>query len=79
MRDTQTDRVLRHLREVGPLTAWEAMRDYGIMRLAARMWDLKQDGHTIEVETVHGENRFGEPVTFARYTLVEAAGPGELF
>lgn len=65
----QKDRVLHHLQEHGSISSLEAFTEYGITRLSARIWDLRHDGHFIvsEVETV--ENRFGEPVTYARYRL----------
>ena len=42
---TQCDTILKHLLEIGPITALVADRRYGIMRLAARIWDLKEAGH----------------------------------
>ena len=38
---TQTDRVLRHLQDYGSISPHEALAEYGIMRLGARIWDLK--------------------------------------
>lgn len=68
---TQTDRILRHMREQGGITAAEAMSEYGIYRLAARIADLKKLGHDIETERVKSKNRYGESVSFARYTIKE--------
>lgn len=55
----QRDRLLMHLRDVGPITAAEAMRIYGIGRCAARVKDLREAGFkvittTITVRTRHG-------------------------
>lgn len=36
---TQTEMILGHLKEHGSITPLEAIRDYGIMRLGARIWD----------------------------------------
>jgi hypothetical protein len=66
---TQRQRVLRHLEDFGSITSLEAMQDYGIMRLASRISDLKRAGVTIKKEMVRGENRYGEPTCFARYSL----------
>ena len=68
---TQTDRILRHMRDVGGITAAEAMSEYGIYRLAARIADLKAMGYDIDREMVSGKNRYGETTTFARYTIKE--------
>lgn len=72
---TQCERVLDHMRRFGGLTAWEAMRDYGIMRLGARVWDLKARGHDIRRTMESSKNRYGEPVSYARYFLEENDGP----
>ena len=66
---TQCERILRHLEDHGSLTQAEAMQEYGIMRLSARIWDLRHRGHEIRQEMVRDKNRYGEPVSFARYTL----------
>ena len=71
---TQNERILRHLHDFGSLTSMEAMLDYGIMRLASRVSDIKKAGVPIRVETVSGKNRFGEPVSYARYFLESGNG-----
>lgn len=66
---TQAEKIARHLERYGTITALEAMSDYGIMRLASRVSDLKKDGLPIRTEFVRGKNRFGESTWYARYTL----------
>lgn len=39
---TQSERIVRHLEAFGSITSLEAMSDYGIMRLASRVSDLKK-------------------------------------
>lgn len=51
------------------ITQLEAIREYGIMRLASRIKDLKNDGYSIKKEMVESKNRWGEIVRFAKYTL----------
>ena len=65
----QTDMVLNHMRRYGSITPREADSEYGIMRLGARIWDLKRIGYRIKKEEVKSTNRFGDPVHFARYRL----------
>lgn len=67
---TQVEKILRHLEKFGSITPLEAMDEYGIMRLGARIWDLKKAGYSIKSEEVKGKNRFGEPTRYARYSLV---------
>jgi len=59
------------MEECGSITSWEAMQEYGIMRLASRITDLKRAGIPIKREMVTQKNRHGESVTFARYHLVK--------
>lgn len=69
----QCETILRHLRDYGSITSLEAMQEYGIMRLGARIWDLKAQGVPIKSETVTGKNRYGERTCFARYSIVKEA------
>lgn len=46
-RKSQCQVVLSHMRHIGPITQWGAIRHYRITRLGARIWDLKHDGHEI--------------------------------
>lgn len=69
MKDTQCAKILRHLEDYGCITSLEAMNEYGIMRLASRISDLKSQGYPITKETVTCKNRYGEPIHFAQYKL----------
>lgn len=66
---TQKEMVLEYLDEFGEITPLEAYKDLGILRLAAVIFNLKQDGYAIKTETVTAKNRFGKLVTFAKYTV----------
>jgi hypothetical protein len=66
---TQCDRILRHLKDHGTITQAQAMQEYGCLRLAARISDLKNRGHRITVRTGRGKNRYGETTCFAVYSL----------
>lgn len=66
---TQIKRIMRHLQDVGEITPMEAIRDYGIMRLGARVWDLKRQGYPIETQIATGKNRYGETTHWAVYRL----------
>ena len=62
--ETQCTAILAMLKR-GPITPLDAIRDAKCMRLAARIADLKAEGHTITMEMVqHGEKRF------AKYSLM---------
>lgn len=67
----QCETILRHLRDYGSITSLEAMQEYGIMRLASRISDLKKSGVVIRADTVSGKNRCGERTCFARYSIIK--------
>ena len=66
----QTDMVLTYLLDYGSITPKEAESHFGIMRLAAVIYKLKQDGAKIRTEKASGKNIFGKKVCFAKYVLV---------
>ena len=68
---TQCERILRHLRDHGSISSLEAINEYGILRLASRVNDLKRRGYNIVGETKTGRNRYEEKTSFKVYRLVE--------
>jgi len=66
---TQSQRILRHLEDYGSITQMDAIQDYGIMRLASRIDELRQKGVPIVTECIKGKNRYGEPTRYGRYRL----------
>ena len=66
---TQAEMILRYMEDCGGITPLDALREFGCMRLGARIYDLKRRGHEIEKVTVTQENRYGKKVRFARYSL----------
>lgn len=63
---TQCKQILQHL-EHGPITHRVAESRFNCTRLAARIYDLKKQGHRIEKRMVAGRRR---GVWFAEYRLV---------
>jgi hypothetical protein len=63
--------ILMHLQDYGSITSIQAMQEYGIMRLASRINDLKREGYNIVSETMKSHNRFGETVHYSVYRLKE--------
>lgn len=66
---SQRKKVLDYIQRFGSITPVEAMWDLGIMRLAARVYDLRRMGYNVVGNTEVGRNRYGEPVHYTRYTL----------
>ena len=62
---TQLEKVLSHLKRGKQLTVSEALSRYGVQRLAARIYDLRQEGfiiYTNDKKLKGGPNR-GKRVT----------------
>lgn len=73
---TQCDMILRHLNDYGNITSLEAMKEYGILRLASRIIDLRRRGHRITSDTVSGKNRYGEPTHYSEYRFEKETDNG---
>ncbi len=57
--------ILEALRR-GPITPLEALKDHGCLRLAARIEELRSDGHTIVTEMVKANGK-----KFGQYVLIK--------
>ena len=66
---TQKEKIMRHLEAYGTIDPMEGIRDYGIMRLASRISELRKEGYIIITDMIHGFNRFGEKTRYAEYHL----------
>jgi hypothetical protein len=61
---TQAQRILIYLKTGKSLTPLEALKKFGCFRLAARIADLRSQGHTIWTNYITKDNK-----TFAAYKL----------
>mgnify|MGYP006285592291 FL=1 len=61
---TQTQNILNYLKSGKRLTPLEALKKFGCLRLAARIADLRGQGHTIWTDYITVKNK-----TFAAYKL----------
>ena len=66
---TQCDRILRHMKDYGTIDPMVAIQEYGCMRLASRIADLKRQGYDIVSERTKGKNRYEEPTSYCTYRL----------
>ena len=48
MTQTQNKMILAHLKKHGKIDFWQALYKCKSSRLAARIYDLRQDGHNIQ-------------------------------
>ena len=63
--------VLQHMKTYGSINPIEAKEQYGCMRLAARIKDLRNRGVEIDTEMVNGLDRDGGTTRYAVYRLGE--------
>ena len=67
MKKTQNELILAHLKKHGKINWLEAFEHYNSSRLAARIYDLKQDGHNIQKCNKTLKNK----KTVAQYNYIE--------
>lgn len=52
----QRQQILNHLKSGKAITPLEALQLYGCLRLGARIWDLKKQGHNIKTRIIEVGN-----------------------
>ena len=80
---TQKEIILKHLEEHKTITTSQAIMDYGITRLATRVWELINDeNYNIYKRTVCVKTRYGKKTSIVIYSMYkdkEVADQLELF
>ncbi len=66
---TQNEQVLQHMQDVGPITTLVAVREYGITRLSARIYDLKAAGFEVETRWREVRDRHGQRKHVVEYAV----------
>jgi hypothetical protein len=66
---TQKEKILEHLKTRRQLTPLEALRRFGCFRLAARVKELREDGHHIHTTLVEVDH----DTRVASYLLIKQA------
>jgi hypothetical protein len=69
-RALQRARLLKHLREVGPITTQQARNTLNIYFPPARVFELRKEGHAIQTTMVWEKDHLGRPHHVGRYALV---------
>ena len=67
----QEQRIYEYMKKHNGITAKEAVEELGVMRLSARIFDLREQGINISDERVKGVNRYGETCYYTRYKVVD--------
>ena len=67
----QEQRVLDYIKSNNSINPLEQWVECGVYRLSAVIFNLKQKGYIIESKRKTSQNRFGEDVRFAEYSIGE--------
>lgn len=65
---TQAERILEYIDRFGSITPFDAFKDLGITKLATRISEMRRDGVEITKTRETSKNRFGESVSYMRYS-----------
>ena len=69
---TQCERIRQYIKDFGSITTLEAITDIGVLRLGARISEMRKRGENIRGEREYVKNRYGKKVPIVRYFLEEA-------
>lgn len=72
-RKSQSDKILAYLKKHNGITNYDAINEFGILRLSARIFDLRQRGYNITNVYREVVDRNGMTVRYVEYRL---AGEG---
>ena len=64
----QSQMILEYMAQGHRISPLEALNKFGCLRLGARIYDLKNEGHNIIMEMVSENGK-----RFARYSLIKSA------
>ena len=64
---TGKDAIKWHLKNYGHITSLQAIREYGVTRLASIIFNLKKNGYTIHTTDIEFTTRFNKKTTVAKY------------
>ena len=68
-RPTQCTRIIQYIKDFGSITTLEAFTELGVVRLGARISELRKSGVAIIGKNETVKNRYGEPCHIKRYYL----------
>lgn len=71
MKKSQTEQILEYMQKNGSITALEATVRLNCLRLAARISDLKKEGHLISSVMESHKSQDGSTSHYKRYFLIQ--------
>ena len=70
-RPTQCERIIEYINKFGSITTLEAFTELGVVRLGARISELRKNGVQIADKPETVKNRYGEKCHIKRYYIKE--------
>ena len=67
----QREMILKYIEDFGSISSYQAYIDLGVTQLSSRLKELKQEGYQFSYRWITKKNRYGKPVRFKEYTLME--------
>ncbi len=66
-RPTQVERIKKYIQDFGSISTFEAFSELGILRLGARISEMRKAGMNIQDKQECVKNRYGEKCYIKRY------------
>lgn len=76
---TQCERIGQYIKDFGSITTLEAITDIGVLRLGARISEMRKCGENIRGEREYVRNRYKQRVPIMRYFLEDVDVSRQLF
>ena len=74
----QREKIVLYIQKFGSISSMEAFQDLGIIRLSARIYELREEGYKFEETFKASKNRFGESVSYKRYRFQKETEIGKM-
>lgn len=71
-------RVLAYMINNGSITGHQAITDLGMTELRSRISEITRAGFPIKKEWQNSKNKFGERISFVRYSLITEEDDGQI-
>jgi len=68
---TQHEKIIDYMKKNKSITPMEAFNHLGCTKLSTRVGELKKAGFNIESEMEKATDRYGMPIRYKRYWLIE--------
>lgn len=72
--ETQNQLVLSHMTRFKNISSIQGFELYGITRLSARIYDLREQGHKIGMVWKESVNRYGKTCRYGEYFIEKIKG-----